>query len=145
MQEKYYLVKEKAVPEVLRKVLEAKKKIESGQMTVQQATDAVGISRSSFYKYQHDIVLFREDIKGETLTLILQMEDAPGHLSEVLQVIAAYHGNILTIHQSIPINSIATLTISVEISPDASDDASAMLDAIETSRGVREMHVLGRE
>ena len=50
---KYFVVKQKAVPEVLLKVVEAKKLLESERaITVQEATDKVGISRSSFYKYK---------------------------------------------------------------------------------------------
>ena len=49
---KYYLLRQKAVPEVLLKVAEAKKLIASEKaMTIQEATDQLGISRSSFYKY----------------------------------------------------------------------------------------------
>ena len=47
----YYVVKKKAVPEVLLKVVEAKRLLDSEKvMTVQEATEQVGISRSSFYK-----------------------------------------------------------------------------------------------
>ena len=53
---KYYVVKKKAVPEVLLKVVEAKRLLESEKvMTVNEATEVVGISRSSFYKYKDDI------------------------------------------------------------------------------------------
>ena len=59
MGERYYVVKEKAVPEVLLKVLEAKRLMEANKrLTVQQAAEQVGISRSSFYKYQDDIFPF---------------------------------------------------------------------------------------
>ena len=54
MEEKnrYYVVTKKAVPEVLLKVVEAKRLLESAKAsTVQEAADMVGISRSSFYKY----------------------------------------------------------------------------------------------
>ena len=58
---KYYIVKERALPEVLLKVVEAKRLIDSEKaMTVQEATDATGISRSSFYKYKDDIIPFHE-------------------------------------------------------------------------------------
>ena len=116
MGERYYVVKEKAVPEVLLKVLEAKRLMEANKrLTVQQAAEQVGISRSSFYKYQDDIFPFHDNAKGKTITFILQMDDEPGILSDVLKIIAEYHGNILTIHQSIPINGVATLTISVTL------------------------------
>ena len=47
---KYYVIKEKAVPEVLLKVIEAKRLMDMQELTVQQATEKAGISRSSFYK-----------------------------------------------------------------------------------------------
>ena len=53
---KYYVVTERAVPEVLQKVVEAKKLLDSGRvLTVQEAAEQTGISRSSFYKYKDDI------------------------------------------------------------------------------------------
>ena len=62
---KYYVVTEKAVPDVLLKVVEAKKLLETQKLdTVQEAVDAVGISRSSFYKYKDDIFPFKEKTKG---------------------------------------------------------------------------------
>ena len=80
---KYYVVKEKAVPEVLLKVLEAKRLMEKKELTVQEATEQVGISRSSFYKYKDDIFPFHDNAKGKTITFILQMDDEPGLLSDV--------------------------------------------------------------
>ena len=113
---KYFVVRERAVPEVLLKVVEAKKLLDSGKVdTVQDAAERTGISRSSFYKYKDDIFPFHEETRGKTITFIIQMDDEPGLLSVVLQTIARFHGNILTIHQSIPINGVATLTLSVDI------------------------------
>ena len=46
----YYVIKEKAVPEVLLKVVEAKRLLESGRASsVQDAVERVDISRSSLY------------------------------------------------------------------------------------------------
>ncbi len=89
--------------------MEAKRLLESERVvTVQEATDRVGISRSSFYKYKDDIFPFHDNAKGKTITFVIQMDDEPGLLSDVLHVIADYHANILTIHQSIPINGVAS-------------------------------------
>ena len=72
----YYVVKQKAVPEVLLKVVEAKRLVESGKvLSVQEAVDAVGISRSSFYKYKDDIFPFHDSSQGTTITLMFQMDD----------------------------------------------------------------------
>ena len=71
----YFVVKQKAVPEVLLKVVEAKRLVESGKvMSIQEAVDKVGISRSSFYKYKDDIFPFHENSQGTTITLTFQME-----------------------------------------------------------------------
>ena len=72
------------------------------------------------------------------------MDDEPGLLSSVLQMIAQYHGNILTIHQSIPISGVATLTLSVAILPNEGD-AQAMVEAIERCEGIHYLKILGRE
>ena len=96
VQHQYYVVKERAVPEVLLKVVEAKRLLESERAaTVQDAAEAVGISRSSFYKYKDDIFPFHENTKGKNITFILQMDDEPGLLSEVLNIIAGFEACLL--------------------------------------------------
>lgn len=142
---KYFVVKQKAVPEVLMKVVEAKRLLETKRVeTVQEAADQVGISRSSFYKYKDDIFPFRDNVKGKTLTFVMQMHDEQGLLSEVLKVVAEYKANILTIHQSIPTNGVATLTLSVEVLP-ATGDVSSMIETIEGKPGVQYLKILARE
>ena len=111
---------------------------------MQDAAEQTGISRSSFYKYKDDIFPFHEEARGKTITFIIQMDDEPGLLSGVLKTIAYYHGNILTVHQSIPINGIASLTLSVQILP-AQGDAEAMVAEIEHIEGVHYLKILGRE
>jgi chorismate mutase len=143
--DQYFIVKKKAVPEVLLKVVEAKRLLDSERvMTVQEATDAVEISRSSFYKYRDDIFPFYENTRGKTITFMLQMDDKPGLLSKVLNQVAVSEANILTIHQSIPVNGIALLTISIEIPPQA-DSASSLIEKIEALDGVHYVKIVSRE
>lgn len=142
---KYYIVKEKALPEVLLKVVEAKRLIDSEKaMTVQEATELTGISRSSFYKYKDDIIPFHENVHGRTITLSVQLDDEPGLLSGILKKIAEYHANILTIHQAIPINGIASLTLSMDILPTTGDFA-ALVGEMDALQGVHDIKILGRE
>lgn len=142
---KYFVVKQKAVPEVLLKVVEAKKLLETVRaITVQEAADRVGISRSSFYKYKDDIFPFYDNTKGKTITLVVQMDDRQGLLSDLLHVVAVYRANILTIHQSIPVNGIASLTLSVDVLNETGD-ISQMVNTIEEQQGIHYLKILARE
>lgn len=145
MDSNYYVIKKKAVPEVLLKVVEVKRLLAAERfMTIQEATEKIGLSRSSFYKYKDDIFPFHENEKGQTITLAIQMDDIPGLLAEILQEIAEYKVNILTIHQSIPLNRVATLTISVEILS-TTGNISDMINEIENNEGVHYLKIVGRE
>lgn len=142
---KYYVVKQKALPEVLLKVVEAKRLLESQRvLTVQEAADMVGLSRSSFYKYKDDIFPFRDNTKGKTITFVIQIDDVTGILSKVLGKIAEYKANVLTIHQTIPINGIASLTMSVDILSETGD-SSRMIEELEMIDGIHYVKLLSRE
>ena len=142
---KYFVVKQKAIPEVLLKVVEAKRLLESEKvLTIQEAVDAVGISRSSFYKYKDDIFPFHDNSQGTTITLTFQMDDEPGILSDVLKIIAEYRANILTIHQSIPINGIASLTLSIQVLQ-TTGDISRMIEQLEGQTSVHHVKILAKE
>lgn len=141
----YFVLKEKAVPEVLLKVVEAKKLLDSGKIeSVQEATEIVGISRSSFYKYKDDIFPFHENKKGRTITIVIQMNDEPGLLSNVLQAIARFKSNILTIHQSVPINGIASLTLSMDVFHSSASEEE-LVTAIENVDGIHYVKIIAKE
>ena len=76
--------------------------------------------------------------------MVIQMDDEPGLLSVVLRTIADYHANILTIHQSIPINGVASLTLSIDVLPNTGD-VSMMVDQIEQETGIHYLKILARE
>lgn len=145
MDSNYYVIKKKAVPEVLLKVVEVKRLLAAERfMTIQEATEKIGLSRSSFYKYKDDIFPFHENEKGQTITLAIQMDDMPGLLAEILKEVARYRANILTIHQSIPLNGVATITLSVEILS-TTGNISEMVNEIEMNEGVHYLKIVGRE
>ena len=141
----YYVVKQKAVPEVLLKVVEAKRLLDSGKAaTIQDAVEKVDISRSSFYKYKDDIFPFHDNAQGTTITLAMSIEDEPGLLSDVLKIIADFGANILTIHQSIPINGIASLTLSIQVLQ-TTGDISRMIEQLEGQTSVHHVKILAKE
>lgn len=141
----YFVVRKRALPTVLLKVVEANRLVETEKhSSIQEAVEKVGLSRSSYYKYKEDIFPFHDNAKGTTITLTFQMDDEPGLLSDVLQIIADYKANILTIHQSIPLNGIASLSISVQVLP-ATGNISRMLEEMERQKGVHYVKIIGRE
>ncbi|ETP73109.1 ACT domain-containing protein [Lachnospiraceae bacterium JC7] len=141
----YFVVRTKALPTVLKKVVEVKSILESEKgISIAEATERAGISRSSFYKYKEDIFPFYDSTKGKTVTLVIQMRDELGYLSKICSKISEYMANILTIHQSIPINSIVTLTVSIEVREDTSD-INTMIREIEEWPNIQYVKILSQE
>ena len=133
--EKYYVIKKKAVPEVLLKVLEVQKLLDTRQaVSVMEAAENVGISRSSYYKYKDDIFPF----------FVIEIKDQPGVMVSILEVFARYHANILTIHQSIPINGKGVLTVSVDIVSEQTN-ISAMIQQVEQLESVSYVKIIAME
>ena len=72
------------------------------------------------------------------------MDDEPGRLSRLLGIVGEFGANILTIHQSIPINGVASLSLSVQILK-TTGDVSRMVSIMEQQQGVRHVKILARE
>ena len=114
---KYYIVEAKAMPEIFRKVAEAKRLLETGEAaTVNAAAQAVEISRSAFYKYKDAVRPFNDMLHGRIVTFQVLLKDEPGALSGALNVLAGTGVNILTINQNIPSNGRAVVTMTAETS-----------------------------
>ena len=112
---KYFIVEASALPEVFLKVAEAKRLLQTGEVTtVNDATRMTGISRSAFYKYRDAILPFQNMMHGRIITFQFLMQDKPGLLSSLLAILADRKVNIQTINSIIPTNSCAVVTISAE-------------------------------
>ena len=112
---RYYIVEANALPDIFRKVAEAKRLLETGETDkVNVATRAVGISRSAFYKYRDTISPFQNLMAGRIITFQMMLKDKAGVLSAILSIFANNGANILTINQSIPSGGRAMVTISAE-------------------------------
>ena len=97
----YFIVEASAMPEIFRKVAEAKRLLETGEeTTVNGAARAVGISRSAFYKYKDAVRPFNDMLHGRIVTFQTMLRDEPGILSGLLNVFAGTGVNILTIKTS---------------------------------------------
>lgn len=131
---KYFIVEASSMPEIFRKVAEAKRLLETGEVkTVNAAAQAVGISRSAFYKYKDAVRPFNDMLHGRIVTFQALLKDEPGILSRVLNVLAGTGVNILTINQSIPVNGCAVVTMTAETSAlrDSLEDVLAQTATVE--------------
>lgn len=141
----FYIVRERAVPDVLKGVVKANQFLASGKArTVNEAAELAGISRSSYYKFKDDIEEFHDSMSGMNVTLSCEINDETGLLAGLLGIISGCNANILTIHQSIPISGVADLSISLQMR-DNTEDISRMIRKIETLQGVRRIRIMGRD
>ena len=142
---KYFIVEAEAMPEIFRKVAEAKRLLETGeQKTVNGAAQAVNISRSAFYKYRDAVHPLYENTRGKTVTIAANLDDTPGLLSAVLNSIATEGANILTINQTIPINGIANVTITIETN-EMQGEFGRLMTQLENLQGMQSIKIIGRE
>ena len=140
----YYVVREDILPEALVKTLQVKALLASGESaTVHEATERVGLSRSAFYKYKEGIFPLSRIDRERIVTISIDLEHRSGVLSRVLSLVASYEGNVLTIHQTIPLQGYANVVLSVETSGGA-EMLDALVEAVKSADGVRKATVIGQ-
>jgi len=117
IKKKFLIIDTEILPEVYERVLETKELLRRGKAkNITEATHLTGISRSTYYKYKDFIFDTSESTRGQKATLTLLLDHSPGVLSNLLNKMACWNLNILTINQDIPINYIANASITVDIS-----------------------------
>ena len=140
--QKFYLVAADALPEVFLRVAEAKRMLQVGEAaTVGEAARLVGISRSAFYKYKDAVQPFQNMHAGHIITFYALLKDNPGVLSNYLSIFANSGANILTIHQTIPTNGCAGVTISAETS-EMTEGIEAMMARVSGAYGVLKFEIM---
>nr|WP_084787599.1 ACT domain-containing protein [Anaerobacillus alkalidiazotrophicus] len=116
--DEFYLVRADILSEAMQKTLEAKALIDSGKArNINEAVQAVDLSRSAYYKYKDGIFPFHKMVKEKIITLSIHLEDRSGTLSKLLSVVANAGSNVLTINQTIPLQGRATITLTIETAP----------------------------
>jgi len=144
VKERYYLVREDILPEAVVKTMQVKQLLAAGDAkTVHEAVEQVGLSRSAFYKYKDGIHLINQLERERIVTISIDMEHRAGMLSKVLSTVAGYGGNVLTIHQSIPLQGMANVVISVEVTR-LGDELGDMLEGMRDVAGVKRANLIGQ-
>lgn len=137
-EQRYFLVREDVLTEAMQKTLEVKKMLQREKISILDAVDKTGLSRSAFYKYRDAVFPFHSIVKERILTVFLQLEDRAGTLATLLQTVAESRCNILTIHQTIPIQGRANVTLSLDVTAMEQDldifiQALKKLDFVESA------------
>lgn len=114
--QRYYLVREDVLTDAMHKTLEAKQLLQTGAVaSIWDAVKEVDLSRSAFYKYRDAVFPFHSIVQERILTMFLQIQDRKGTLAKLLETITDAHCNVLTIHQTIPIQGRANVTLSLDV------------------------------
>ena len=113
---RFYLYREDVLTESMQKTIKAKLLLSnSEESTIQDAVNRVGLSRSAFYKYRDTVFPFESIAREQILTIFIQVEDRKGALATLLQIVTGAKCNILTIHQTIPVQARANITLSLDV------------------------------
>ena len=117
MKGKYLIVDKAILPDYFEKVIEARTLLRDGKFqNVSEAVNEVGISRSTYYKYKDFVFSPSDSNIGRKALISIMLEDKKGALSEILNFLYSVECNIITINQNIPINEVASIIISMDIS-----------------------------
>lgn len=112
----FLVVNSKVLPSVYKNVLRAKTLLAEGKApNASQAVKAVGISRSAFYKYKDYVFEYQSDSKNQTIHLNALLNDRAGVFSAMTAMLYRYGVNIITVNQSMPVNGMATVSLTISI------------------------------
>lgn len=141
----YYIIDASVLPDIYAKVIKAKELLETGEVkTINDAVREVGISRSAFYKYKDCVFKYFDHRRYRILTLSMILYHVPGVLSQLLNRVASYGGNILTINQNIPVHQKANVTITIDISK-MEGEIKTFIDDLKEIEGVENLEIIAQE
>ncbi|ANY70363.1 ACT domain-containing protein [Paenibacillus algorifonticola] len=144
MTQRYFAVREDMLPEAILKTLQVKEMLARGEAaTVHEAAEKANLSRSAFYKYKDGVYAMHQINRERLVTISMELEHRSGVLSKVLSLVATHEGNVLTMNQSIPLQGLAHVVISVDVSQ-LSGDLDSLMDVIRSQQGVRKAAVIGQ-
>lgn len=114
---KYYVVSGDILPDVLEQVMQARILLQSGKAKrISEAVKMVGISRGTYYKYKDAVFSFNAEQSNRKAIISMILRNEKGTLSKVLSLVSVKQVNVLAINQTIPINGIANVALSLDIS-----------------------------
>lgn len=142
---RFIVVSKDIAPEVFIKVLQAKEALDHGTYEgISEAVKAVGISRSTYYKYVDHVFPLAEGALGKKITIALVLNHESGVLSGLLQIIASKNCNVLTISQDPPLSGMANASLTFDIS-ELNTTFEDLTEALRMAKGVKKLAIIAIE
>jgi chorismate mutase len=144
--DKYFVVSSALLPSVLDNVARAKVLLQTGKAKdISAAAKMTGISRSTFYRYK-DLVFDYATAQSSQRKAILTMtvQDVKGVLVSILSNVAQMNCNVLAINQTIPINKVTNVVLTLDIT-DASLPVAEMTGTLSALENVEKVELVAVE
>lgn len=139
---KFYLVRGDVLPEAMRKTIKVKELLDQRRAaSIFEAVQMADVSRSAYYKYKDAVFPFKAIVKERIVTIALYVEDRSGALSNVLTTLAEAQCNVLTIHQTVPVQGKANVTLSLDVS-EIDDEIGKILHKLRKLEFIEQVDVL---
>lgn len=141
----YLYVHKSVLPKCFEQIVQAKHLLENNKsLSVSEAVKEVGISRSTFYKYENFIIEPTEVSSGRNAVISMILNHEPGVLNSVLTCISKAGASVLSINQSLPIRNKANVVISLEIG-NMKMNITELIGQIEKTDGAENINLVALE
>lgn len=138
----FYLVASDVLPEAILKTAEIKALLnQNTHLTVNEAVEKIGLSRSAFYKYRDSIFPYEKSIKGRILTLIIVSENDIKTLADCLQILTEADCQVLTINRGVPEKNTAKVVLIVD-TKEMRQEIESLLETLYELPKVKEIEIL---
>lgn len=136
----FFLISKKALPSILLKVLKVKELIDKSDMSIANATQTIGISRTTYYKYSNQVFILNNLPINNTISIDLYTVDTVGMLSKITNTISTNNFNIIIINQQEPVNGSSKIQITIETT-DGNSDISKLKSELENIKNVLKVEI----
>lgn len=138
----FYIVAADILPDALRKTAQIKELLsKNSNLTINEAADKIGLSRSAFYKYRESIFPYNKMHKERIVTLIVTSADEINVLSECFRIITEMSCRILNVNRGLPIQDIAKATLVID-TENMKQEIETLLEKLYEIVQVQEIEIL---
>lgn len=139
----FLIIDRSVLPPCYEQIIKAVRMTEQEGRSVSDVCKELDISRSTYYKYKDKVFEMSSDY-GRKAIVSIRAEHEKGVLSNILNTIAVFQGNILTINQEMPIHNIAYINVTLE-TKDLTVSVYDLINHLKSINKVKEVTLLAFE